>query len=40
MTIDKNQCFASLNEACEHAGCKKPQCEHDDAAPPHVSCKK
>ena len=36
--VHKNQCYASLDDACEAAKCKKDDCVHDDGAPAKVSC--
>jgi hypothetical protein len=38
--VHKNQCHASLEEACRAAKCKKADCVHDDGAPAKVSCEK
>ncbi len=38
--VHKNQCFASLDDACRAAKCKKADCAHDDGAPAKVSCEK
>ena len=34
----RNECYSSLADACQAAGCKKPDCEHDESAPAKVSC--
>lgn len=36
--MHKNQCFATLEEACRAAKCKKAECVHDEGAPAKVSC--
>lgn len=36
--VHRNQCFASLDEACRAAKCGKDDCVHDEAAPAKVSC--
>lgn len=38
--VHKNQCFATLDDACKAAKCKKADCTHDDGAPAKVSCAK
>jgi hypothetical protein len=38
--VHKNQCFATLEDACKAAKCKMADCVQDEGAPAKVSCEK